>query len=63
MLPVFAVAQESGLDAALQKGNASDLGIYFNKNIDLAIPGIEDTYTADRAVTVLSDFISAQVVK
>ena len=63
ILPVFAIAQQSGLDVALQKGNASDLGIYFNKEIDLVIPGAEDTYTADKAVTILSDFFASQVVK
>ena len=63
ILPTFAIAQQNGLDAALSKGNASDMGIYFNKSIDLAIPGADDTYTADKAVTILSDFFAAQVVK
>jgi len=63
LLPVIATAQQSGLDAALQKGDATDLGIYFSKSIDVTIPGVEDTYTADKAVSVLSEFFTAQGVK
>ena len=63
LLPMMATAQQTGLDAALQKGNASDLGIYFSKTIDLAIPGTEDSFTADKAVNILSDFFAAEVVK
>ncbi len=63
ILPSFAVAQQNGLDAALAKGNVNDMGIYFSKSIDLVIPGAEDTYTADKAVTILSDFFATEVVK
>ncbi len=61
--PVLATGQQSGIEAALQKGDAPSLGIYFNKTVDLAIPDAEDTYTAGEAVTVLSDFFTRQTVK
>ncbi len=63
MVPFGAFGQQNGLDVALQKGNASDLGIYFSKNIELTIPGTEDSFSADQAVTILSDFFSKQGVK
>jgi hypothetical protein len=63
MLPALTFAQSSGIDAALQKGSAQDLGIYFSGNIELSLPDLEDTYTADKAVTILSDFFAKQSVK
>lgn len=62
-LPFMALSQQSGVDAALQKGDAKGLGVHFAKSIDLSFPGTEDSFTSDKAVTALSDFFSQQVVK
>lgn len=61
--PSMAFGQQAGIDAALQKGKAADLGIYFAKSIDLVIPEFEDSYAADKAVNILSDFFAKQTVK
>lgn len=63
LLSISATAQQPGMESALQKGSAADLGLYFNKSIDLSIPGTEDSFTADQAVTVLADFFTSQTVK
>jgi len=63
MAPVLAFGQQSGIEVALQKGNAADLGVHFSKSVDISLPDDEDTYTPDKAVTVLSDFFATQSVK
>jgi hypothetical protein len=63
LLPAMASGQASGIDAALQKGNASDLGVHFAKSVDLSLPDVEDTYTPDKAVSALATFFSSQTVK
>lgn len=61
--PAFATAQQSSIESALQKGNATELGTYFAKSVDLILPEDDDTYSAADAITVLSDFFSKQGVK
>lgn len=61
--PVFSTAQQTGIEAALQKGSASELGTYFAKSVDLILPEDDETYSAADAITVLSDFFSKQTVK
>jgi len=63
LLPAFSIAQQSGIEAALQKGNAAELGVFFSKSVDLLIPGTEDTFAASEAVTVLTEFFTKQTVK
>lgn len=63
MTPLMAVGQQSGIEAALQKGSAADLGVHFAKMVDITLPQTEDTYSADKAVTILSDFFAYQTVK
>ena len=41
--PVLSIAQQGGIEAALQKGNATELATFFSKSVDLLIPGTEDT--------------------
>lgn len=62
-LPVIGFSQHNGIDSALKKGDAKALGIYFSPSLDLSIPGKEDTYTADKAVTLLTGFFGTQRVK
>jgi Domain of unknown function (DUF4783) len=63
MLPALSSAQSSGIDAALNKGNAQDLGIYFSRYIDLSLPDLENSYPTEKAVEVLSEFFTRQSVK
>jgi hypothetical protein len=63
LLPLWAGAQQNGIDAALQKGSAPDLGVHFAKTIDISLPGEEATLTADKAVEKLSAFFTQQTVK
>jgi len=62
-IPIYGSAQQSGIESALQKGNAAELGTFFCKSIDLSMPGVEEAYPADKAVTILADFFSRQTVK
>ena len=61
--PVLSNAQQSGIEAALQKGNAADLSTFFSKSVELLIPGTEDTFTATEAATILTEFFTKQTVK
>ena len=61
--PVLSIAQQSGIEAALQKGNARELAVYFSKSVDLLIPGTEDTFASNEATTVLTEFFTKQTVK
>lgn len=61
--PVLSFAQQSGIEAAMQKGNAAELSTFFSKSVELLIPGTEDTFAASEAATVLSEFFTKQTVK
>lgn len=61
--PILSIAQQSGIEAALQKGNATELGVFFSKSVELLIPGTEDTFAANEAATVLTEFFTKQTVK
>ncbi len=61
--PALSIAQQNGIEAALQKGNAVELGAFFSKSVELLIPGTEDTFTANEAATVLTEFFTKQTVK
>lgn len=61
--PVLSTAQQSSIESALQKGNATELGTFFAKSVDLILPEDDDTYSSADAITVLADFFSKQTVK
>ena len=61
--PALSISQQNGIESALQKGNAAELGAFFSKSVDLAMPGVEDTYSSAEAVTILSEFFAKQTVK
>lgn len=63
VIPAVSTAQQSGIEAALQKGNATELGTYFAKTVDMILPDVEETYSTADAVTVLTEFFSKQTVK
>ncbi len=63
LVPSVSFGQLSSIEAALQKGNAAELGTFFNKSVDLSIPGHEDAYPSGQAITILNDFFTSQGVK
>lgn len=54
---------DSGLDAALNKGNAEDVGVFFASSVDISVPGTEATLSSAEAVRVLSAFFHQNTVK
>ncbi len=63
VLPTLGFCQSSGIDEALSKGDAKAVGIYFCASVDLSIPGHDNTFAADKAVILLSDFFSKETIK
>ena len=60
---VVTFGQSNGIETALQKGKATDLGLYFSRTVEIAYPGVEDSYSADDAVVKLDEFFAQQTVK
>jgi hypothetical protein len=63
LVPLAMHAQNAGVDAALQKGNAADLSPHFAKMVDLVILGDESSVNGKEATTILADFFSKKIVK
>ena len=63
MLPVVAFSQAPGMDAALNKGSAADLGVYFASSVDVSLPDSDATLSSSDAVQALSNFFSQNIVK
>lgn len=63
LLPFAATSQSAGMDAALNKGSAADLGVFFAKNVDVSILNTDATMTSAQAVQALTDFFSQNMVK
>jgi hypothetical protein len=63
MIPAFSFSQQGGVESALQKGSATDLGVHFAKSVDLSLPATDDTFSPDKAVEVLSTFFSENSIK
>jgi hypothetical protein len=63
MLPMVASAQSAGMDAALNKGNAADLGVFFNSSVDVSILNSDATMSASQAVESLGNFFTQNPVK
>ena len=55
--------QDTGLDAALNKGSAVDVGVFFAGTVDVTIPGTESSMSSADAVQALSRFFAANQVK
>jgi hypothetical protein len=56
-------SQSSGIDAALSKGNAADLGVFFAEKIDVSILGNDASLSSDEAVKHLNNFFTQNPVK
>ena len=63
MLPVVGYSQAPGMDAALNKGSAADLGVYFASSVDVSLPGSDATLTSAQAVQTLTQFFADNMVK
>ena len=63
LLPALSFGQQGGIESALQKGSAADLGVHFAKSVDLSLPDTEDTFAPDKAVEALTSFFAANAVK
>ena len=63
MLPFVAISQSPGMDAALNKGSAADLGVFFAESVDVSILNNDATMSAGKAVETLANFFSQNMVK
>ncbi|MCK9203825.1 MAG: DUF4783 domain-containing protein [Bacteroidales bacterium] len=54
---------EKLISAALQAGNATEVGKYFNAMVDLTLPGYDDTYSKAQASQILKEFFTKNQVK
>ena len=60
MLPISGLTMDinEGISVALKAGNAKELSIYFNKNIDLNIPNNEGIFSKAQAELIVKDFFN-----
>lgn len=63
LLPFSAIAQSAGMDAALNKGSAAEIGVFFAGNVDVSILNTDATMSSGQAVQTLTDFFSKNMVK
>lgn len=63
VLPFAGVSQSAGMDAALNKGNAADLGVFFASSVDVSILNKDASMTSAQAVEALNSFFTANPVK
>jgi hypothetical protein len=63
VLPVFAFSQSAEIDAALNRGNAADVGVFFAGKVDVSILNQDHSGSAVEAVRSLADFFSKNTVK
>ena len=61
--PVLVFGQQEAITSAFQKSNATALKGFFAGSVDLTLPTMEGTFTADRSVSVMSDFFTKYPVK
>ena len=63
LIPLSSFSQSAGIDAALNKGSASDVGVFFAPKLDISMPGTEATLTSAEAVRTLTAFFDQNTVK
>ncbi len=49
--------------AALNNGNATEMGKYFDETVDISLPDKSDSYSKAQAVLILKDFFKNAAVK
>ncbi len=55
--------QDASLDAALNKGSAIDVGVFFAGTVDVSIPGTETSMSSADAIQTLTQFFANNLVK
>ena len=66
LLVLSSFAQSGNIDGvigALRTGNASELGKYFDDNVELTLPVKSDSYSKAQAQVILKDFFANNGVK
>ncbi|MGB4846865.1 MAG: DUF4783 domain-containing protein [Saprospiraceae bacterium] len=63
VIPVMAIGQSSGIDAAINKGNAAELSTFLADKVDVSIVDQDASLSAGEAVKSLSGFFSQNTVK
>jgi hypothetical protein len=61
--PLWVTGQLNAIDAALQKGSASELGPYFNKTLELSLPGFDETLATEKVIVKLTEFFTQKTIK
>ncbi len=61
--PFLGISQSSGIDAALDKGNATQLGNYFAEKVDVSILEKDATVPSSAATSQIDDFFTRNAVK
>lgn len=61
--PGLVFGQQEGITSAFQKSSATALKGFFASSVDLTLPTMEGTFSADRAVSVMNDFFTKYPVK
>ena len=59
----LAYGQSSGIDAALNKGNAADLGVFFAGKVDVSILDFDGSLSSDEAVSRINEFFTQNTVR
>ena len=62
VFPFVASSQSAGIDAALNKGSAADLGVFFAPKVDVSVLNTDASLTPGVAVQRLTDFFSQNTV-
>lgn len=57
------VVQLDAVIAALSSGDAQAVGTYFDKTVELVLPGVEDIVTKEKATAQLATFFTAHKPK
>ncbi|HZV70497.1 MAG TPA: DUF4783 domain-containing protein [Saprospiraceae bacterium] len=63
VLPFMAIGQSSGIDVAINKGSASELGTYLSPKVDVSILDEDVSLTSGEATRYLESFFSKNTVK
>ncbi|HUR29847.1 MAG TPA: DUF4783 domain-containing protein [Saprospiraceae bacterium] len=63
ILPMVGYSQSAGMDAAINKGSAADLGVFFAPSVDVSLLNSDATMSSAQAVQAMTDFFSQNMVK
>ena len=63
ILSSFSVGAQSSIINAIKSGNAAELSNYFDKTVEINLPGKSNSYSKSQAELVLRDFFNNNPVK